>query len=70
MALGRGKVASPMLNSLTTPSSSRKAPVLILCEAEWIPTSQDTKQVKKNLHPSATQNRTQAIQLIAKCLAI
>ena len=65
MALGRGRVASPMLSHLYP----GKAPGTHFIGG-WVDprTSLDTKGVKKNLYPSDTQDRTWAIQPVAKHL--
>ena len=65
--LGRDRVASPMLGLLYS-----KGEPLRYSFYRRLSGPQDQcghEGVSKNLHPSDTQDRTQAIQLVVKCLA-
>ena len=64
--LGRGRVASPMLGHLSPWESPGNSFYRRLSGSQ---DQSEQGEVKKNLHPSDTQDRTRAILSIAKCLA-
>ena len=62
-ALGRGRVTSPTLGHLYTGESPRYS----FCMRLSGPQDQSGhEEVKKNLHPSDTRDRTRAVQSVAK----
>ena len=64
MALGRGRVASPTLGTFTP----GKSPDIHLKEVELTLGPVWTRRNEENLHPSNTQDRTWAVQPMAKPL--